>query len=210
MIIKLDHITYASNLEGYPSLKEDLEEQGYHIKFQETKKENPKNKEKLMQLPQKYFEAIYFEKQGFPSVEVLLYQTVQGHFSCISYVNKEELEFYVNHVPSMFHLLQTVSGKASTPNVPAVLPIRNLLDRSTLQLKLKENTEKKQWFCDTEGFGCPTFLVNSCQKTKAKLEEQGFHPTKIEAITMNEKELDIFFVSNETGDFIEIISLYTQ
>lgn len=205
MLIKLDHITYSISKLEYPIIHKKLESKGYQIKFSEINFKNPINKMELMIEFQEFSDMVYYEKKGFISIEVIIYKKIHMDMNTIEEIfEQNHCEFFVNDFKTMSEMLSIIGGKI---NNEREINIKNLIDKSIYVIKFNELSLKRTWLCDFNGTGCLTFLVNSCENMKNKLEDNNYICTEINEIKIGENKINIFFVSNEYGDFIEVISM---
>lgn len=205
MLLKLDHITYSISKSEYQIVCKKLVDNGYSVTFDEKKVPNPKNKKNFMKEYQEYVDMIYFEKKGFIAIEVVIYDKIHTEMDILEGVfQKKTCDFLVNDIDSMTEILLSLGGKISSDDT---IKIKNLFDKSIYKIKLCKSIKKRKWCCDYKGVGCLTLLVSSCEKTRNKLLENNFICTEINEIKISQKRLNIFFVSNKVGDFVEVISI---
>ena len=85
------------------------------------------------------------------------------------------------------------------------LNVKGVLDRTNAFVHFIQ-AESPSVNLDNEGFTCPTLFVDSYLKTKEKVEETRYRCTEISPITINGRELKIFFILGKYGEILELIS----
>lgn len=203
MLLKLDHVTYSVSKEKYSLLEEKLLSFGYQIKFSEKRLKNPQNKREFMVHFQECSDVIYFEKNQEISIEVIIYDIISQEFHVVEGYFDDTLDFYVHHIDSMKQILMAVGGKGTGESE---ISFCDFFSKKEYGVRLLQQQSPSVWTCDTEGTGCLTFLVHSCEKLKDKLRTS-YLCSEIEEMTVNGTKLDVFFIQNEFRDFVEIISM---
>jgi hypothetical protein len=91
-------------------------------------------------------------------------------------------------------------------NLRAFLEFQSLFDQKIYQLILRRiEAEQVTHMLDDTGFTCIAFTSASVHKDKAYIDRKGFVTTNIETLSVNGKQLNIFFARGKSGELVEII-----
>lgn len=90
----------------------------------------------------------------------------------------------------------------------ALLEFRSLFSKDVYYIYLHESDDVNDTpYIDDNGFNCIAFISNSVKNEKDNLERNGIQTTKIEELSLNRKELNIFFAIGPCGELVEIVSM---
>lgn len=90
----------------------------------------------------------------------------------------------------------------------AHLEFKSLLKNDTYQMYLqKEEDFSEKFFLDDKGCNCIAFITNSVRNEKELLEKKGIILTETEKISLNKKELNVFFAIGPSGEPVEVIGI---
>ena len=128
-----------------------------------------------------------------------------------SYVLKESIDdfifskFYVNshNIEDSNLFWSTLGFKKINQNQYI---FQSIFSSKRYELLLKYTSSKQNYFLDDNGCNCISFLTNSIQNEKKNLETN-YETSEIETLTINKKEIDIFFVKGPSNELVEIISI---
>ncbi len=73
-------------------------------------------------------------------------------------------------------------------------------------LLLRHIAGEYKYYMDTKGFNSIAFISSSVDKEKRKIDRKEYPTSRIDQITVNDRLLDIFFVTGPSGEIVEIIS----
>lgn len=203
MLVKFDHITYVVNKSNLALAKQLLANGGYVERFCEENVDNPSCKIAYLS-PLNTKHSLYFfdSPSGIP-VEIVSYvyttQNLQpldfklGSFNvlCRTGIIQDSLDFY------------KVLGAYATEN--GTLEIKGLLDKKAVCITFKE-MHGFATNLDNEGWCCPTLIVDSYMKTKKQLENSGYFCTEADVMSVNGRNLFVFFAVGKNKEIVEIIS----
>lgn len=202
MIIKFDHITYVTDEEQYASVHNKMELNGYKLKFKEINLRNIQPKMTFLLSENANHSMYYYEAEiGLP-IEVIVYKKLREGFPTIDYSFKEAaFSLKTNSVDVTAALLRSLGAQMSDDTS---WKLSGFFDKTPIYSFLKEEN-KILPFLDTEGFCCPTLLVDSYERVKKVIEEDGGTCTKMEELSVNGRVLKVFFaIAGNT--IIELIS----
>ena len=90
----------------------------------------------------------------------------------------------------------------------AQMEFKSILSSKKFFIYLKKSEQTNPNPClDNKGISCVSFITNSAQKEKEKLDRQGIKSTPVGEITVNGKLLHLFFVSGPNGEIVEVIEI---
>ena len=92
------------------------------------------------------------------------------------------------------------------PKAKGVFYLNTLMDALPIELRTIKTDEDSKYKLDNLGFCCIGLITNNAEKEKKRLESKSITTTAINSLTVNKKELNIFFAYNEFGDMVEFIN----
>lgn len=217
MIFNIDHIGLSStNFKQHDALLTSL---GYEKVFEEHDLENmPIKKPYLQEFTPTHNLALY-RKEGTYGIELLQHGTLKGEQGFIFPYNKnEEKELSEASVLDTF-VVQTNDITASAKfwsafgfkqngkeNEMLRMTFNTMMSGETYHLILRHQPGDYQYYLDTPSFNSIAFVSSSADKEKRKLEKKNYPTSSIGQITVNDRPLDVFFVTGPAGELVEIIS----
>lgn len=203
MIIRFDHLTYVCNETNLSQVLSEFERIGYVESFREVNIPNIAPKMPLMRYPNKTHSLYFFEKANCIPIEVISYECTTINCPMIDYMlNGDTFNCYTKEINALKGLYGCLGIKEIDD---LTLNVKGVLDRTNAFVHFIQ-AENPSVNLDNEGFTCPTLFVDSYLKTKEKVEENGYRCTESSPITINGRELKIFFILGKYGEVLELIS----
>lgn len=205
MLVKFDHLTYATNRKSVATIIEEYSKAGYKLTLQEDQASN-------MPIKMAYLKnhdathGLYFlapPVNGGISIEIVSYDNTTVGVSCIEY-SPRALSFAIQttNPDSCKQLLLSLGCEDKGGNT---VGFQGVLDDFPIEIRIVERHN----ICvnlDNEGICCPTIFVRPLNKTKTKLQEIGFKCSETETFKVQGTSLFVFFVEGEGGELFEITS----
>lgn len=205
MLVKFDHLTYAANRKSVAGIVDTFTNAGYTLTLQEEQAKNMPTKMAYMK-NQDATHGLHFmapPTEGGIPIEIVSYDNSTTGDSCIEYAPRE-LSFTIktSDPDSCKQLLLVLGCDDKGENS---VGFQGALDEFPIEIKI----EKGQGInvnLDNEGICCPTIFVRPLNKTKKKLEEEGFKCSEVETFEVQDTHLYVFFVEGNGGEIFEMTS----
>jgi len=81
-----------------------------------------------------------------------------------------------------------------------------LIEKTTYHILLKKTETTAKYYMDTPGFNSIALVSTNAEKEQRKLQKKGYTTGDIGQITVNNRLLNVFFVTGPSNELIEIIS----
>lgn len=205
MLVKFDHLTYATNREDVQSIVDSFTEIGYSLTLQEEQAVNMPTK--MAYLHHKdATHGLHFmapPSEGGIPIEIVSYEHTTKGASCIDYKACElYLSIKTSDVDSCKDMLLALGCEV---NEDQTLSFNGALDDYTFVIQIEKDDDITNNL-DNEGICCPTIFVRPLNKTKNKLEQMGLICSEIEIFELQNTSLYVFFVQGKGGEILEITS----
>lgn len=232
MILQIDHIAISSD--DFERDLEFMESVGYNLEFVERNIENLKMKKALMNNFSETQSLALFRKENSLGIEILHHGTLTHNKSYIQPIfegilpeiekkyNAEKIGYISRESDSNFKFdklaIKTCSLKQSKDfweyfgfkqiqNKPIILEFNSILSGSSCQVYLKKTNSCSSHFLDDRGFSVIAFITNSIKREWDTLKSKEIKVTDIECLTLNNKNLEIFFALGPSGELVEVVGL---
>ncbi len=209
MIIKIDHIAY-STLDIESEIK-NFEKSGYNLVFLEKNLLNLTIKKDFLHKFQSTHNLSLMTKDNSYSIELLDHGFTNNQegfirpYSMEKYFNKiiintDNIEKSVDFFKLLgFSFTQIIDNMHE-------LKFFSILNPNDFYIYLNYN-EKNKYYLDDKNYNCLALITNSAQKEKEVLKNNGFKTTDIEELTVNGKNVKIFFTQRDDNEIVEIIEI---
>jgi hypothetical protein len=202
MLIKFDHLTYVVSKQDYAKAHGMLNGKGYKLMFAEKDLVNISPKKPFLRYPTATHDLYYYESTAGVPIEVVSYDRVYHSQSSIIY-NFEENELIIpaTDINLVMGCLNSIGAKQLDDER---VSLSGLLDRKIIVATIVPKHETDVYL-DSEGFRCPTVIVDSYEKIHNAVCLSGGECSSVEGLKVNGRNLRIFFVS-VGGVVLELIS----
>ena len=217
MIINIDHIGLSSN---------DLTKDGTHITalgyekvFEEIGLENMNIKRPYLKEFTPTHDIVLYRKNDAFDIELLQHGKLGNETGFIFPFNqKNNNEFnentkldtfiiHTNDVEQSTKFFQALGFKSNgvIDDLPR-LTFTALIEKTAYHLLLKKTETTTKYYMDTPGFNSIALVSTNAEKEQRKLQKKGYTTGDIGQITVNNRLLNVFFVTGPSNELIEIIS----
>ncbi len=217
MIINIDHIGLSSN-----DLSKDgthLTALGYEKVFEEIGLENMDIKRPYLQEFTPTHNIVLYRKNDTFDIELLQHGELGngvGFIFPFNQKNENELNentqldtfiIHTNDVEKSTKFFQTLGFKPNgeIEGLPR-LTFTALIEKNAYHILLKKTQTTTKYYMDTPGFNSIALVSTNAEKEQRKLQKKGYNTGEIGQITVNNRLLNVFFVTGPSNELIEIIS----
>lgn len=202
MLIKFDHLTYVTNKRDYANVHDWLNGHGYQLVFAEKNLVNITPKKPFMRYPTATHDLYYYESNVGVPIEVVSYNKV---FRCTNHFiydfERKDLKVPVTDPDLVMKCLKILGAKLIDDER---VSLSGLLDRKQIVATIVPKQET-DIYLDSEGFRCPTLIVDSYEKIRNDICLSGGECSSVADLKVNGRNLRIFFVIMG-GAIFELIS----
>ena len=202
MIIKFDHLTYVTDEGHYDFVHNRMGQNGYSLKFKEINLRNIQPKIPFLLLENTHHSMYYYEADRGLPIEIVVYNRLRPGFPTVDYTyNNRDFTLKTQNNSKLCALLKALGVQM---NNDSSCRLNGLFDKAPINAVLQVETTVEP-VLDTEGFCCPTLLVDSYERVKNGIESGGGFCTEMEELNVNGRQLKVFFaIAGST--IIELIS----
>lgn len=217
MIINIDHIGLSSN-----DLTKDgahLTTLGYEKVFEEIGLKNMDIKRPYLQEYTPTHDIVLYRKNDVFDIELLQHGKLGNETGFIFPFNKKnnnelnknaELDTFVIHtydIEKSTKFFQALGFKSNAEIDDLVrLTFTALIEKTAYHILLKKTETTAKYYMDTPGFNSLALVSTNAEKEQRKLQKKGYTTGDIGQITVNNRLLNVFFVTGPSNELIEIIS----
>lgn len=202
MILKFDHISFTCKVNEIEKSLQCYKE--YGMIFWEKHLMNPGIKKSYMAYEQNFHDIVLLNSnKGYP-VEITAYDKVEEADIDHACVDSNKILFYTQDKKQSTRFYEALGFR---PSGDDILEIKPVLDKKPLKIEIAERAYKGCCTLDTRGYGILAFVVDRAGKMQKKMCQEGYTVSDITEMKINGRDLKVFFVSNGTGDIVEMISL---
>lgn len=206
MILKVDHISYSCgmNVDFFAIIPK-----GYQLAFKEENLINVEAKKSFLKNKNYYHNIYMFENdENMIPIEVTQYTEIENCKSNLDF--QGDVLIYnvlkVKDSTDFFSILGEIP--TAVKDGFTILELKFALDKRKILLYFKEASEiYNEPYLDVVGYSSLGIWVDSVEKYHKKYIENGYFPSDISEITVNKKQLKIFFVKGKNCEILEIIGL---
>lgn len=203
MIIRFDHITYVCNESRLEQVLTKFASLGYVESFREIHIPNISPKLKLLHYASRTHSLFFMKKDGSIPVEVISYEKTTKGIPVVYYdLEGDTFTYNTKDVEALKGLYCCLGVKK---DIIDSYNVKGVLDKANTYVSF-EKVDNPSTNLDNEGFTCPTLFVDSFIKIKTKVEESGYCCTECSPISINGRDLKIFFIVGKFGEVLELIS----
>jgi len=217
VIINIDHIGLSSN-----DLIKDgthLTALGYEKVFEEIELENMAVKRPYLQeFTSRHSLALYRKNNAF-DIELLQHGELGNELGFIFPFNQKnenqlnensQLDTFIIHtndIEKSTKFFQALGFKSNgeISELPR-LTFTALIEKTAYHVLLKKTKTTAKYYMDTPGFNSIALDSTNAEKEQPKLQKKGYTTGDIGQITVNNRLLNVFFVTGPSNELIEIIS----
>ena len=114
---------------------------------------------------------------------------------------------HTNDVEQSTKFFQTLGFKSNDKiDNLSRLTFTTLIEKTAYHILLKKTETTAKYYMDTRGFNSIALVSTNAEKEQRKLQKKGYETGEIGQITVNNRLLNIFFVTGPSNELIEIIS----